>query len=62
MSTSESKGFKTLLSITFRITEKSNLTCLIQWNHQSGGIQIVFRKIFQLERFRSGFLQRTRKV
>ena len=41
-STSESTGFKTRLSKTFRITEKLNLTCLIQLIHQSGGVQVAY--------------------
>ena len=35
-SNSESTVFRTRLPKAFRITEKSNLTCLIQWIHQPG--------------------------
>ena len=47
MLTGESTGFETRLPIIFRFTEKFNLTCLIYWIHQSGGVQIaLFLAIF----------------
>ena len=58
-STSESIGFKSRLPITFRVTAKSNLTSSLNSVGSSirrGLNSIVFRTIFQRERFRSGFL------
>ena len=41
MFTSESTSFKTRYPKAFRVAEKSNLTCLIWWIHQSGGVQVA---------------------
>ena len=55
-STSESTSFKTRYPEAFRVAEKSNLFDLVDSLIRRGTDSIVFRKFFQLKRFRSGLL------